>query len=100
MVLAHDLHGLNPSGITRDGLVVRDLFDLKAVARHQLQGRFEQFDAANHDRIRLTRPIFLQSRIEDGALGCGKHEIAFLNADRQIIRGIFAGHRRRLTDLE
>jgi hypothetical protein len=92
LIFTSDLNRLDPPGVDHRHPGIVDFFDLDSINRHQLQGRLEQLAAADKNRIRLTRPIFLQSDVEDGALGRREHQITFLNTDRQIFRRVFAGH--------
>jgi hypothetical protein len=45
--------------------------------------------AAHENGLRLPRPIFLQSGVEDSALGLGEHKVAFLHTGRQICHAVW-----------
>jgi hypothetical protein len=59
---------------------------------HQTQRRFEQLFTSYQDRLRLTGSIFLETDVEDVALGIGQHEIAFLDTGRERFRESLSDH--------
>jgi hypothetical protein len=49
-------------------------------------------DAANRDEVSSARAILLEGGIQNGAGWTREHEIALLDAGREELAGIFAGH--------